>query len=312
MKRVVAFFLCACMIMSCSSTAFAYSSQKEGTNSEIFTIETPVGDCVVQVSEDEVITVMKSEDGTEVNYTDLDNTGDIYKFMLDDEDTENLESAEPQEVIRTVENVKDDYLDVTQKIEGSIEYTEDPMAVPLPRSSITADLFADLEDLEGPEYDDLLIGSSTKGGTTLEVYEEMKFQVRETNTLKWDYEADITLGTFIAAFMRLSRPESIAVACLSIVFNVANDEASRISGKGELQRYRCTAWRTRYTVLEGTSRRITENHYFRDYVGYDDMDMNSTGRAAVNGAELTITYNPDSEFYTNLATLIEDAWSYID
>lgn len=313
MKRVVAFFLCACMIMSCSSTAFAYSSQKEGTDSEIFTFDTPVGDCIAQVSENEVVTVVINEKGVEVNYTESDNAGNIYKFMLDEEDIKSLKDAAPKQIISTVENIKGDYWDVTERIEGRVEYTEaDPMAAPLPRSSITADLFEDLEDLEGPEYDKLRIGSSTKGGTTIEVYEEMQFQVRETKRLKWDLGTTVSLGTFITAFLGLSVPTTVAIACFSAVFDVVSDAASQISGKGELQTYRCTAWRTRYTVLKGTSKRITENHYFRDYVGYDDMDLNSTGRAAVNGDELTISYNPDSEFYTNLATLIDDAWSYID
>lgn len=306
-RKTIAMLLCMSMIFVLSSAAFASEP------AEVSVL--PMTDGVIYAREDAnqiaVVSVPNSGDLLEVNVLDADMPSVVKQYYIDAEGiaANNLSSArasEWNEVISMCNNSAESEKQIIFTVED-VTY-DTPIDITNRRSSITADLEGDLTDFHGSEYEGVLKYSTTYSGQNIKIYERMDFRIYENGYKSWSTGSPlITLGTFILEVLLLTVNNKL-VSALSDVFAVGESVDSLIAGSGRVNKYNCVAYVGRYSSINNSEYAYTMTDRVHSYTGYDDNDLNSTARAAIDESSKYSYYSDSSTYYNSYASQVEDAY----
>ena len=150
---------------------------------------------------------------------------------------------------------------------------------PSPLSSAGADLAKDLRGIVGNEYSNKYTNrSKIMDGHTYRLYETMEFSISKCNTLSW--KSGTTIASILAGIISVAPiPANVATFCgiMSIVGSVASTQLP----EGKINRYSCMVLYARYVTVDYGSKQYGRAYKLRNFDGYEDADLNSSGRAHV-------------------------------
>ena len=150
---------------------------------------------------------------------------------------------------------------------------DEPMVI----SSAGADLREDLQELVGTEHYDKYVSTRVINGKIFHMYEHLSFNIYKTRTVSWS--TGITLASLVTNILGLATT-SRTLAIICGVLGIAYTVASEIIPEGRIITYTCEANYHRYVKLDsGSKYALTDK--FVTYTGYEDADLNSSGRASI-------------------------------
>lgn len=130
------------------------------------------------------------------------------------------------------------------------------------------DLRKGLSALEGEEYQAVLKANETIAGVEVSIYEEKVFTFERTGLKKWND----------------SMPKFDA-------------EGTTFATSNKICIYSCVAEICRYAVINGERISDSETCKVIKYIGYEDVEENSTARAVIDNASKKVSYSHSEEYF---------------
>lgn len=185
---------------------------------------------------------------------------------------------------------------------------ENPIDITATKSSVAADLTDDLISVHGNEYSGIQVYQETYQGQLIKVYQRMDYHIYSAGYKNWNSGGTwLTLGSFITGVMNLTTTSEVLNA-FSIIFGVAAVVNALVPGSGRVDKYQCDAVIGRYTSINGSAYPYTMTLEIYDYMGYDDHNLNSTERAAIDFSSQTRYWGDGANYYYNCSAQVADAY----
>lgn len=300
-RQVVALCLTICMLCSTICPVFA----EETANDQTQIIEIDNGKMFIRETNEKLIAI--GADSTthvvSISMKFMTDPNTVYQWMFDD--------------------YSDEAFDVNNLSfwEGIIDYAEEKMEeatvviftdeeavadAPMARSSAGADLRADLEDYHGTEHTDKYINTKVMYGKIFHMYEHLYFSISTAGAKSWNNT--ITIASLIVGVLGLAATGPIMAAVCGVL-GVAFTSASMFISAGKLNKYRCEAHYHRYVRLDSGSKYALTD-LIVSYTGYEDANLNSSGRASIIPESRSDNYSHSEDYFTS--GIFDDAYeSYL-
>lgn len=302
-RQILSALLVLSMMFSLTATAFA-SGHTESFPPETYVQEIVDGDIFIQRSDSKIVAIAtgNTEHILDISILYPSDTAVIYHWLIDDypvvvfspDDlsfwTDIIEFAEQ----RTTEA---DLIE-SPSIQEAIEHE------PMPFSSAGADLAAGLRELVGAQYSNKFIPPLKMiESHTYRLYETMEYQITKANQLSWANA--MTVSSIVVSVVGILLPPVGAMQQICTVLGIAFQGAATLIPPGKMNRYNCMVMYTRYVTIDGGGRQYGPAYKVRYFDGYEDADLNSTGRAQVLPNDDPPYYGSQSEEFFNNGIFID-------
>lgn len=236
-----------------------------------------------------------------IKYTSDPNT--VYQWIFDDYPQEefNMNST----------SFWDEVIDYAEENSGEateIQFTYEEVTAdePMVRSSAGADLREDIEERHGTEYSDVRVSTQVMGGQVFHMYENLWISIAKVGAHAWNN--GITLASLVVSILGLAATTA-TMGTICGVLGIAFSVGSMTLSAGKLNRYTCTAHYNRY-VRRDTGYKLATSDKVITYKGYEDADLNSSGRASIVPATQSVVYSI-SQTHFNSGIFDEAYQSYL-
>lgn len=309
-KKVLSIIMVLAIILSSNCVAIAQTNEFSEYKETASVIKTDEGNIFYYKDDVETITIVTNEKEhlVEVDIMNADELGVVYQLFISDYAKEfDATSDEFWDSIISIakENIADAKI---IKIDVEDVTYEKPIDVTNLKSSAGADLKSDLEDLLGSEYEGSFkyLKSNYSPYAAVRIYERMYFRIYDDGYKNWSTSDTLTIGAFITGVLSLGSTTPL-IGALALVFDVSASASSVISSSGRINKYSCTATISRYATVNGSQYmyNVTDKAYV--YKGYEDNDLNSTGRAAVDSSSEQVIYTESSSYFADYSEQCDDA-----
>ena len=301
MKRFMALLLTVIMAFSLCVPAFAV--EKKAVGGEVSEISG--GHLFTWVAEDKTVVATTHDEEHLINISiKYKNSPDVvYQWTI-----ANYPSA-----FRAEEDFWINVIDYAEKRMSEAEeivFTETvydkPIEVGQMRSSAGADLREDLRALVGAEYSKTRLATSQYKGLQFKVYEQMNYQVFKSGEKGWSKY--ITPATIVVEVLGLTvGAENKTVNIICEVLGVALGYAGTIA-PSSIAIYTCRAQYCRYITVNDSEYIYNITYKFIEYKGYEDTNINSTGRARIVADTRDVYYSKNANYYLDYSLQIVDAY----
>lgn len=309
-RHILSFLLAFCILLS--SSIPAYASKAENTEAEIEILTLDDGSIYTRKASTQnvVVTIPSNSSQIEIDFSFTSNPDKVYQFYTSYDHDLSLANATSEDWSFILALCQSS-LSSAKQIDFSVEDVtyEEPIDISRTRSSVAADLIEGLIELQGKEYEKLVVHSTTYQGQNIKVYQMKVHRIYEAGYKRWSTGEDlITLGAFITGVLGLTATATV-LGVFSIVFGVLPSAASKISGSGRVDKYKCDTIYSRYTTVNNSKYVYTMTDEVYEYMGYDDNDIASTARAAIDSSDCTHFYYDSEAYYNSFSAQVQDAYN---
>lgn len=300
-KRLISILICAALSFSLLSTnAFAMNNHNNPINSpqNICIDEIEDGYVFTEKANDKSVAIITSnlENIIAISIIYISNPNIVHQWIISDYPMDNFSQnsfAAWENIISCAEN----NLNEASLVEISIDEIDEN--TPSPLNSTGADLAKDLRGIVGYEYSNRYTNRSRiMDGHTYRLYETMEFSFTKGFTLSW--KNGFTIASVLVSIISVAAT-SANVSLLCGILGIATSIASTVLPAGKVNKYSCMVLYTRYVTVDYGSKQYGHAYKFRIFDGYEDADLNSTGRAHVfpNTKDPMYDANQSEEYFNN-------------
>lgn len=298
-KRLVSILTCIAFsfsLLSINASASSSNGHSVNSNQNIHLDEIENGYVFTQKSDDKSVAIITSntENIIAISIMYTPNSNIIYQWILNDYPVNNFD----QNNLSSWHNIisyAEKNLNKASKVEISVDEIDEN--TPMPFSSAGADLAKDLVDIVGSEYSDKFTRIKRMDGNDYRLYETKEFTIRKDRTLSW--KSGVTVASILVSIVSVTATAG-NVALISSVLGLIGSVASTVLPAGKINRYSCMVLYTRYITVDYGTTQYGHAYKIRNFEGYEDADLNSTGRAHVIPDTEILFYDPNqSEEYFN-------------
>lgn len=295
-KRTMACFLVLCMFFFIGNPFIhAHATESSGDENEIYIETIGNGKMFVQQTESKLVAI-GADSGTHlitvsIKYNAAPSV--VYQWIFEDYPVEEFNMDSLEFWLQIIEYAEERIAEAEMVNFTHIEITEDTR---MARSSAGADLLADMRNLEGSEHSDLLVQTKVMDGKAYGLYETMSFYIREVDTYYWD--DGVTIGSLVVGVLGLVLTNGTAVTVCGAL-GLGFTGVGMILPGGSINKYQCTANYYRYVKVGSGSTYYANAYKVVTYYGFEDADLNSSGRAAVSSDTRSCIHRPDEAYYNS-------------
>lgn len=305
MKKVISLALAVIMLMMMSSTAFAAN---ESRNSQTYIGEISNGNIFSKKTANMLVTILTDNTRRliDISIKYLNQTNIVYQWRIQDYPVARFKPASNSFWNGIIEYAERNISSATPVTFTDVTY-EKPIDVTAMRSSAGADLLQDLRSFIGQdEYFDVLKTSTPlyRNGVAFRVYESMQFRILLDGYKAWS--TTITVASLITGVLGLFITESLILTICN-VFGLIVSAATTLS-PGKINKYICRAMIYRYVTANGSKYIYNITDKFIDYKGYEDANINSTGRAYADSGSQTINFIQGQSYFGSYTAQVDDAY----
>lgn len=305
MKKVISLALAVIMLMTMSSIAFAAN---ESRNNQTYIGQISNGNIFSKKTANMLVTVLTDNTRRliDISIKYLNQPNIVYQWQIQDYPVARFEPASISFWNGIIEYAERNISSATPVTFTDVTY-EKPIDVTDRRSSAGADLLQDLRSFIGQgEYFDVLKTSTPlyRNGVAFRVYESMQFRILTDGHKAWS--TTITVASLITGVLGLFITESLILTICSVFDIVVN--AGTILSPGKINKYICRAMIYRYVTANGSKYIYNITDKFIDYKGYEDANINSTGRAYADSGSQTINFIQGQSYFGSYTAQVDDAY----
>lgn len=297
-RRVITFCLILCLL--CSTVCPV--SAETATNSTTKIEDIGNGKMFIQETDEKLIAI-GADNSTHIitistKYTTAPET--VYQWIFTDYPDEEFNMSD----LSFWEGIID-YAEERTAEATLVHFTTEEVSADAPMviSSAGADLIEDLEKQVGSEHYDQYVSTRVINGKIFHMYEHLTFNIYISGAKAWN--TVITIASLVVGVLGLNATTAImSTVCnvLGITFTVGSATISA----GKINVYTCEANYHRYVKLDsGSKYALTDK--FVAFKGYEDTNLNSSGRASIVTATKSEVYGISQDYFNN--GIFDDAYN---
>lgn len=305
MKKVICLALAVIMLITMSSTAFATN---ESRNTRTYIGEIPHGHIFTKQTPDKTIAILTDDTKhlIDISIKYSSQPGTVCQWQIQNYPVSKFKPSNISFWNEIIEYAERSAANAAHITFTDVTY-EKPIDITEKRSSAGADLLQDLEHLIGQrEYYDLLKTSTPlyRNGIAFRVYESMQFRILLDGHKSWS--TPISVASLITGVLGLFITESLILTICN-VFDLVVSAGTMLS-PGKINKYICRAMIYRYVTANGSKYIYNITDKFIDYKGYEDANINSTGRAYADSGSQTINFIQGQSYFGSYTAQVDDAY----
>ena len=304
-KKIISSLVTFAILLTLAAPAMATNQETSSTSVSTSVEHITDGDAFTLLSEEKAVAILTNNNShyisAGIRYMDAPST--VYQFEVYNYPEETF-SPESQDFWFDVLAFLEDNLDEAEIVTICQEIYDTPTMAVMPRGSVEADFYEQMEGSVGSEYDDMLWYSTTYMGQSIKIYASLQYRFDKIGRESWDKALNVS--SIITGILGMVTTSTL-IAAICNIWGVAVS-ASTFIPAGAIDIYRCRAMMSKEATVNGSTYVYNITWKFIDYNGFNNPG-DYQARAKIDTGSRSISY-PEGEAYFNSNTdQVKDAYA---